>query len=101
MIVQTESLAGFAGQGVALTRPLRLIVTSGGGGAGNRMAEDGKTPLRCTTVEVSGSGILIRYYFRPDGQLEMIDYPDDIQQAPSDESTIKLQFGGDRRMLPG
>jgi hypothetical protein len=97
MLIQTESIAGFALQGVALPRPMRLIVTPVGPG---RTTDNGHTVLRCVTVEISGTGALLRFFYRPDGVLDSIDYPDDLQQTQSDETQVKFQFGGDRRMLP-
>jgi hypothetical protein len=52
------------------------------------------------TVEVSGTGQLSRFYFKPDGSLDSIDYPDGLQQAISSETVVKFQFRGDGRMEP-
>jgi hypothetical protein len=95
MILRTESFLG--DQGTPITQPMRLIVTPGGT---SKLTDGGKTPLRCVSIEVSGTGEVSRYYFRPDGALDSIDYPDYLLQTRSDLATVRFQSGGDQRMSP-
>lgn len=96
MILRSESVpAGEVGRATA--HPMRLIVTPTGP---LKTTDGGKTPLRCVSIEVSGTGEISRYYFRPDGALSTIDFPDNLQQTRSDPVSVKLQSTGDARMAP-
>jgi hypothetical protein len=96
MILQADSFVGLSGKGVAVAQPMRLIFTPGG----PPKSTEGGEALRCVTVEVSGTGLLSRFYFKADGSLDSIDYSDGLQQAVSNEADVKFQFRGDARMEP-
>lgn len=95
MVLRTESLPSGAGR--AVVQPMRLIVTPGGP---PEMSDDGKTSLRCLSVEVSGTGEVIRCYFREDSTLDQIDLPDNLQQTRSDLASVRFGAGADARMAP-
>ena len=42
----------------------------------------------------------LRWYFRSDGTLESIDFPQGLHRVRSDLQQIRLGFGGDARMVP-
>lgn len=95
MILQTESIP--TPECIPIMLPLKLIVMPV---PTTKLADDGRTPLRCITVEASGTGELSRYYLRPDGSIDSIDFPNDLQQIRSDEATVKFEFGSEPRMVP-
>src|SRR5205823_2665811 len=67
-----------------------------------RTADDPGAPgLKCVSLEFSGSGEKMRYFFRPDGTLESADAPQSIRLIHSDERDIVTSFSRNDAMKPG
>jgi hypothetical protein len=66
-----------------------------------RTADDGATPVKCVSLEFSGSGEKMRFFFRPDGTLESADSPQSIRLLHSDEREINTSFSRIDAMKPG
>jgi len=54
--------------------------------------------LRCFEVELSGTGQLSRWYFRPDGALDHADFPGKLALRPSTLAQVQSAMGNDPRL---
>lgn len=96
MILRTESFIRHEGSGPP--RPMTLIITHSPETTTRSTVDD--APLRCVTVQVNGSGELSRWYFRPDGSIDRIDFAAGLQMLPSDAQTVSFTFKHDESMKP-
>jgi hypothetical protein len=94
MVLRSESFVDFASP---IVQPMKLVVTPGGPA---KSIDNGKTPLRCVSVEVSGTGEIGRWYFRPDGTLDSVDFPEGLEIVRADAGMVKTDFAADARMAP-
>ena len=66
-----------------------------------RSADEGATPLKCVSLEFSGSGEKMRFFFRPDGTLDSAESPQSIRMIHSDERDVTTSFSRSDAMKPG
>jgi hypothetical protein len=97
MIVRTDSSAEYAH--VRNTDLLTVIIRPEPDV--KRTADDGATPLKCVSMEFSGSGEKMRFFFRPDGTLDSEDSQQAIHLIHSEERDIAVSFSRNDAMKPG
>ena len=103
MILLTDAFPGR--DGIGPLEPLTIIIRPGDAGvagvAGTRPATTGDARLlRCLTTQVNGTGAITRWYFRPTGELERIEWPAGVKQLASDDRTVKNTFPRGDDMSP-
>jgi hypothetical protein len=96
MILRSESFPGFD----ALAAPTLLTLVIRPASDVPRTAEGETKPMRCVSVQVNGSGQLSRWYYRENGDLECVAFPDGVQLLRSDSSSIQFTFHQDSLMMP-
>ena len=94
MILVTDTFPGREGLGPP--QPLTLIIRPGDGATTTRAGD----ALQCVTVEVNGTGVVSRWYFRKTGELERVDWGAGLQQLASDESAVKNTFPKGNELAP-
>jgi hypothetical protein len=88
MILLTDSFPGR--EGIGPPQPLTLIIRPG----------ENTASLRCVTVQVNGTGVISRWYFRKTGELESVEWAGGLKQIASDESSVKNNFPKESGMSP-
>lgn len=83
-----------------IAAPEPLTVTIRPGPVTQRKADGDEQPMRCVMAEVNGSGRVSRWYFDSAGELQSIDLPQGLQAQPSNDNTIRFDFGKDGQMAP-
>ena len=58
------------------------------------------TKLRCISVQVSGAPEKARWFFRADGTLDGIDYPDGQHLIRSDAHDVAMEFAHKETLRP-
>ncbi len=96
MLVQTESFIGYEQRLNAELLRLRIEPTE----EEPRTIAGENAPMRCLKVQVNGSGEISRWYFKGDGELEQIDFPDGVRRVRDTEAGVGEHFAGDTQMLP-
>src|SRR2546430_2656255 len=99
MIVRTDSSPEYAH--VRNTDLLTVIIRPEPGITRSADDNSGAPGLKCVSLEFSGSGEKIRFFFRPDGTLEGVDSPQSIRLVHSDERDIVTSFSRNDAMKPG
>ncbi|HEX3357012.1 MAG TPA: hypothetical protein VHS31_08585, partial [Tepidisphaeraceae bacterium] len=61
---------------------------------------DSSQPLHCVQIEFSGTGETSRWFFRPDGTLDGIDYSQAQHLARRDEKEISTDFSRTPQLIP-
>ena len=97
MIVRTDSFVDYAGVQprdfmTAILRPEPDAA---------RPTDDTQTKLHCISVQFSGAFEKSRWYYREDGTLDGVDYPESQRLIRSDEHDITMNFAHKDRTSSG
>ena len=96
MIIHTDSFIDYA---YAQPRDL-LTITLRPEPDAARSSDDTGTKMRCICVQVSGAIEKSRWFFRVDGTLDGIDYPDAQHLIRSDEHDVAMDFAHKEALRP-
>lgn len=96
MLLRTDGFPRYEALGAP--DPLGVIIRPDPTSTRKAAGED--QPMRCLSVQVNGSGVTSRWFFRKTGELEVVEWPGGLQMIRSDQPTIGFNFAKDSLLAP-